>query len=87
MVLSNLTFDPSFKVKLGSIILKVPITCLLLVPKVWDVKATYRKTYPVNLLMMSDLTFDPSFKIKLGSTILKVSIPCLLLVLEFWDVK
>ena len=82
-----MTLDPSFKVKLGSLILKVPITCYkLLVPKVWDVKATYRKTYPANLLMMTDLTFEPSFKVKLGSTILKVPITFLVLVLEVWDV-
>ena len=50
---SNLTFNPSFKVRLGSTIFKRPKTHLLLVLEVWDVKTTYRNTYPANLLVMS----------------------------------
>ena len=88
MMRSNLTFDPSFKVKLGSTILKVSITCLLLVLEVLSVKSTYRKSCPANLLMMmSNLTLDPSFKVKLGSTTFKGPKTHLLLVLEVWDVK
>ena len=44
--------------------LKVPISCLLLVLEVWDVKTTYRKTCAGNLLMWSDLTLGPLFKVK-----------------------
>ena len=67
---SNVTVYPSYKVKLGSSILKGPET-LLLILEVWDVNATYSKSYPTNLLMWSNLTFDPSFKVKLWSSILK----------------
>ena len=53
---SDLTLDPSFKVKLLWPNLKVPISRLLLVLEVWDVKTTYRKTCAGNLLMWPDLT-------------------------------
>ena len=65
----------------------VPISCLLLVLEVWDVKTTYRKTCAGNLLLWSDLTLDPSFKVKLLWPNLKGPISRLLLVLEVWDVK
>ena len=39
--------------------LKVPISSLLLVLEVCNVKPTYRKACAENLLMLSDLTFDP----------------------------
>ena len=84
--LSNLTSDPSLKVKLGSSVVKQPITLLILVLEVSNVKATYRKSCPVNLLMRSNLTFDPSFKVKLGSSIFKGPITRLIFVLEVWDV-
>ena len=58
---SNLTFDPSFKVKLGSSIFKGPKARLILVLEVSNVKATCRKSCPANLLMRSYLTFHPSF--------------------------
>ena len=45
-------------------LLKEPISRLLLVLEVWDVKTTYRKTCAGNLLMLSDLTLGPSFKVK-----------------------
>ena len=74
---SDLTFDPSFKVKQGHPNLKVLITCLLLVLQVCNVKLIYRKSWAGNLLiwsdltlvldwnlLMSDLTFGPSFKVK-----------------------
>ena len=50
---SNLTFNPSFKVRLGSTILKVRKTHLFL--EVWDVKSTFRKPCPANLLVRSNL--------------------------------
>ena len=53
---SDLTLDPSFKVKQGEPNLKVLITHLLLVVEVWDGKPTYRKSWAGNLLMFSDLT-------------------------------
>ena len=56
---SDLTFDPSFKVKRGYPNLEVLIACLLLVVQVWDGKPTYRKSVAGNLLMWSDLTLDP----------------------------
>ena len=65
-VWSDLTLDPSFKVKQGKPNLKVLITCLLLVLEVFDGKPTYRKSQAVNLLVWSDLTLDPSFKVKRG---------------------
>ena len=40
---SDLTLDPSIKVKQGESNLKVLITHFLLVPEVWDGKPTYSK--------------------------------------------
>ena len=71
---------PSFKVKLLWPNLKVPISCLLLVLEVRDVKTTYRKTCAGNILMWSDLTLGPSLKVKRRPN-LKVPISRLLLVL------
>ena len=45
-------------------VMKVFISPLLLVLKVWDGKPSYRKSWAGNLLVWSDLTFDPSFKVK-----------------------
>ena len=58
-MLSDLTLDPSFKVKQGQRNLKVPITCLLLVLEVWDGKPSYRKSWAVNFLVWSDLIVGP----------------------------
>ena len=66
LVWSDLTLDPSFKVKRGYPNLKVLITCLLLVLEVCNVKSTYRKSWARNVLVWSDLTLDPSFKVKRG---------------------
>ena len=57
---------PSFDVNLGEPNLKVPVTCLVLVLEVCNVKPTYRKSWTGNLLMWSDLTLGPSFKVKRG---------------------
>ena len=56
---SDLTLDPSFKVKRGYPNLKVLITRLLMVLEVWDGKPTYRKSWAEILLVWSDLTFGP----------------------------
>ena len=56
---SDLTLDPSFKVKQGSTIFKGLKRHLLLVLEVWHVKPTYRKECAGGLFMGSDLTFDP----------------------------
>ena len=64
LVRSDLTLDPSFKVKRGQPNLKVLITRLLLVLQVWDGKPAYRKSWAGNLLVWSDLTLGPSFKVK-----------------------
>ena len=61
---SDLTLDPSFKVKGGESNLKVLVTRLLLDLEVWDGKPTYRRSWAGNLLVWSDLTLDPSFKVK-----------------------
>ena len=66
-VWSDLTLDPSLKVKRGKQNLKVLISRLLLVLEVWDGKPTYRKSWAGNLLMWSDLTLDPSFKVECGT--------------------
>ena len=50
-VVSDLTLDPSFKVKCGSSYLQWPISPLLLVVEVLDVKTTYRKSCAPNLLV------------------------------------
>ena len=47
-----------------------PISPLLLVINVLDVKTTYRKSCGLNLLLVSDLTLDHSFKVKCGSSCL-----------------
>ena len=59
---SDLTLDPSFKVKQGQPNLKMLITCLLLALEVCSLKPTYRKSWAGNLLKWSDLTLDPSFQ-------------------------
>ena len=64
LVWSDLTLDPSFKVKRGQPNLKVLIPRLLLVLEVWDGKPTYRKSWAGNLQVWSDLTLGPSFKVK-----------------------
>ena len=66
LVWSDLTLDPSFKVKRGYPNLKVLISRLLLVLEVCNVKPAYRKSCAGNLLMWSDLTLVPSFKVKRG---------------------
>ena len=59
---SDLTLDPSFKVKRGHPNLKVLITCLLFVLEAYNVKPTYKKSWAGILLMWSDFTF----KVKQG---------------------
>ena len=66
LVWSDLTLDPSFKVKQGYPNLKVFITRLLVIIQVCNGKATYRKSWDGNLLVWSDLTLDPSLKVKRG---------------------
>ena len=61
---SDLTLDPSFKVKQGYPNLKVLIARLLLILEVSNVKPTYRKSRAGNLLMLSDLALGPAFKVK-----------------------
>ena len=63
---SDLTLDPSFKVKRGQSNLKVLITHLLLVLEVWDGKLTYIKSWAGNLVVWSGLTLGPSCKVKRG---------------------
>ena len=84
---SDLTFNPSFKVKQGQPNLKMLITRLLLVLVVCNVKPTYRISWAGNLLIWSDLTLGPSSKIKRGQPNIKVLIVCLSLVLEVCNVK
>ena len=86
LLMSDLTLDPSFKVKRAQPNLNVLITRLLLVLEVCNVKPTFRKSWAGNLLM-SDLTLDPSFKVKRGQRNLNVLITRLLLVLEVCNVK
>ena len=66
LVWSDLTLDPSFKVKQGYPNLKVLISRLLLVLEVYNAKPTNRKSWDGNLLMWSDLTLGPSFEVKRG---------------------
>ena len=87
LILSDLTWNPSFKVKRGQPNLKVLITRLLMVLEIWDGKPTYRKSWAGNLLMWSDLTLDPSFKVKRGQPNLKGFITRFLLILEVCNVK
>ena len=61
---SDLTLDPSFKVKRGEPKLKVLITCLFLVLEACNVTPTYKKSWARNLLMWSDLILGSSFKVK-----------------------
>ena len=86
-MMSNLTLDRSFKVKLGRVSIKVPISRLLLVLEVCNVQATFRKPYAGNLLVMSNLTLDPSFKVKLGRVSIKVPISLLLLVVGVFNIQ
>ena len=61
---SDLTLNPSFKVKRGQPNLKVLITRLLLVLEVWDGKPAYRKSWAGNLLVWLDLILGLSLKVK-----------------------
>ena len=56
LVMSNLTLDLSFKVKLRWVNIELPKSCLLLVLVACIVQQTFRKSYATNLLVMSDLT-------------------------------
>ena len=60
---SDLTLDPSIKVKRGYPNLKVLIADVLLVLEVCNVKPFHRKSWARNLLMWSDFTLG-SFKVK-----------------------
>ena len=44
--------------------LKSTYNSLIIGPRGWDGKPTYRKSWAGNLLVWSDLTLDPSFKVK-----------------------
>ena len=50
LLMSDLTFGPSFKAKQGSPIVKGPKTQLLLLLVVWHVKPTSRKSCPAAFL-------------------------------------
>ena len=41
---------------------KTAYNSLIIDPRVWDDKPTYRKSWAGNLLVRSDLTLGPSFK-------------------------
>ena len=65
LVVSDLTLDRSFKVKLWWLSIKVSISHLLLALEVCNLQSTFKKPLPTNLLVVSDLTLDHSFKVKL----------------------
>ena len=67
--------------------LKVLITPLLLVPEVWDVKPTCKKSVAEILSVRSDLTVAPSLKVKQGRSNVKVILTRLLLIPDIYDVK
>ena len=46
--------------------LKSSYYLLIIGPRIWDVKLTYRKLWGRRLLMWSDLTLDTFFKVKQG---------------------
>ena len=46
--------------------LKSGYNLLIIGPRGFDGKPTYRKSWAGNLLVWSDLTLDPSFKVKRG---------------------
>ena len=50
----------------GIILLKGLISPLSLQLGVWNVKTTYRKSWPGNLFQLLTLTFDPIFSVKWG---------------------
>ena len=43
---------------------KSAYSSLIIGPRGWDGKPTYRKLWAGNLLVWSDLTLDPSFKVR-----------------------
>ena len=77
-MVSDLTLDHSFKVKLGRVRIKVPISHLSLVLKVCNVLSTFRKASATNLYVFQGQT-------KAGQA--KVPISRLLLVLEVCNVQ
>ena len=46
--------------------LKSAYNSLIIGPKIWDGKPTYRKSWTGNLLVWLDLTLGPCFKVKQG---------------------
>ena len=76
-----------FKVKLGRVNIKVPLSLLLLVLDVSNIQATFKKSDAVNLLVMSDLTLDCFSKSTQGWVNIKVLICRLLSVLGVSNVQ
>ena len=64
----------SFKVKLGRVSIKVPISRLLLVLEVSNVQSPFRKSLATNLFVVTDFSFVDLFKVKLCWTNIKVHI-------------
>ena len=65
-VLYNLIQGHPWHAKVAHVVLlNMPISPLLLVLEVCNVKPAYRKSWPGNLLMWSDLALGPSFMVKL----------------------
>ena len=50
----------------GIFLLKRPYISLIIATRVWNVKATYRKSWPGNLFQLLTLTFDPFSRVKWG---------------------
>ena len=46
--------------------LKSAYNLLIIGPRCWDGKPTYRKSWAGNILVWLDMTLDPSFKVKQG---------------------
>ena len=86
LMMSHLTLDSYFKVKLWQVSIKVPKSHLL-VPEICNVQSTFRKPLAVNLLVMSHLALVLSFKVKLGRVRIKVPICRLALVLGVFNVE
>ena len=52
--------------QMGIAKLKSAYNLLIIGPRCWDGKPTYRKSWAGNLLVWTDLTLGPSFKVKRG---------------------
>ena len=71
---SDLTFGPLLQGQIRTAKLKSAYNSLIIGPRVWDGKPTYRKSWAGNVFVWLDLTVDPFFKVVRGYCICSISL-------------